>query len=112
MALRLLGCQVQGESYSLTGSKWRRAWLKCYSLPVGDVAFLGRETDADLGDGSSVESVLVGIAFAVNLVEGGIYGVVVFQFHDVDTLRHLQSDVAAPLGRRFLGADVSPEGHE
>ncbi len=39
-------------------------------LPVGDVALLGGEDDADLCDRATVHGVLVGIALAVYLVEG------------------------------------------
>ena len=81
-----------------------------HGLPVDDVALCGGECDADLGDGASVEPVFLGIALAVYLVEGGLDGVVVFDFYDVDALWHEQRDVAAALGTRFLDADIGAEG--
>ena len=79
--------------------------LERLGLPVGDVALLGGEGDADLGDGAAVEAVLLGVAFAVYLVERLLYGLVVLQLHDIDASWHLQRDVGASLGGRLLGAD-------
>ena len=62
-------------------------------LPVGDVALLGGEGDAYLGDGTPVEGVLIGVALAVDLVEGSLHRIIVFQFYDVDALGHEQRQV-------------------
>ncbi len=41
-------------------------------FPLRDIAHLGTETDANLGDGAAVEGVFVGIAALIDLGEGGI----------------------------------------
>ena len=71
--------------------------LNLFGLPVGDVALLGGESDADFGDRPPVKGVLIGVPFAVYLFKGGICGVIVLQFYDVDAPGHLQCQIGPSL---------------
>ena len=48
----------------------------------------------------------------VDLLEGFLCGVVVFQFHYIYALRHEQSDIAAPFCHWVLCPDVGTECHK
>ena len=76
-------------------------------FPIGDIPFLTGETDANFGDGTAVESVLIGVTLVVDLFKGSISGIVVLQFHDIDALGQVgEVDRAVCVDYGFSGEDA------
>ena len=76
-----------------------------HSLPFCDVAFSGGECDAYLCDRAAVEPVLLGIALAVNLVEGLLGGVFELSFSLLEAeipMVNLIGEVPVTAGRPFF----------